>query len=63
MFAGQRGRPPLAKVLETVDLYHPTLDRTITVPAGTEAGLVAPQPLGGGWEYARKKKAKKAEDK
>ena len=54
----------LVKVPDTVELYHPVLDRTVTVPAGSEAGLIADPPKGGGWEYAdTKKKPAKGEEK
>ena len=60
----EQGGPNLVKVPDTVELYHPVLDRTVTVPAGSEVGLVMPQPKGGGWEYAdKKKKPVKGEEK
>ena len=54
----------MVKVPDTVELYHPELDSYVTVPAGSEVGLVMPQPKGGGWEYAdKKKKPVKGEEK
>ena len=54
----------MVKVPDTVELYHPVLDRTVTVPAGSEAGLLADPPKGGGWVYAdTKKKPAKGEEK
>ena len=58
----EQGGPNLVKVPDTVELYHPVLDRTVTVPTGSEAGLLADPPKGGGWVYADTKKSKKASE-